>query len=298
MKLLFLFVAGLFWTMASAKPTICSTSVGTDGTRPPRCPRGAKCVIKDFGFIAAGRPNSGVCLRIRGIVPVCRIAICSKKGFRQICKTPDTRDITFCGAWPKRSDRGVVPNCIIPCPRVACKVGDDRPVDNFGRSYCSECQLRIASCKSNFRRYGPVKKPHTGGNVGDKCSTKGAPAGPTPCKKALSCVINDFGAPAINQPNSGNCTRVTPPVRTCTVDICVRRGSDAICQTRGTKDVTTCGFWAARTDGNPGPKCDFTCTQQCLARPKRPMDQNGKRYCNPCVLRKASCESNFKIIFG
>lgn len=130
----------------------CSTA-GNLFPSPP-CSGTSTCVIFDFGFPAADTPNRGQCLDV-GEREECSVDMCSRVGAEALCQVPDGQDITNCGAWARRTDGGLRPNCSFFCT-LECVLGSEAPIGSDGNSYCSECQLRLASCASGFQIFGPV----------------------------------------------------------------------------------------------------------------------------------------------
>lgn len=223
-------------------------------------------------------------------IPRCRVKSCSTKDAGFICRVG--HHITTCRDWAVRTDGGRRPNCRIKCPRKCINHLPRAPTDSTGKRHCNACALRVASCKADFAFHGPVKNGPP--SPGARCSTKGSLLGPTLCASVLTCVISDFGFPAADGPNSGTCKTVKLPLPTCTFDVCTASGAAKLCETVNTKDVTTCGAWATRSDGNAQPNCRKPCPRNCTRNlPNITTDNTGKKYCNACVLRVASCEANF-----
>lgn len=132
---------------------------------------------------------------------------------------------------------------------------------------------------------------------GELCTTAGSPVPPIPCDKDLECVISNFGLPSADVPSEGICTEVAHSPVTCSVEFCSENGSQAFCRVPDNDSLTTCGAWATRSDGNPGPECSFVCPLICNVGPTAPVGSDGKRYCSECQLKSASCSSNFEV-FG
>lgn len=299
---------------AQPPPVGLGQACSLNGFFPIPCQARLTCVLTDFGFPAADGPRIGTCRNLTNKPPSCTVAYCTTNGPNAICTTfgfPMQPVVATCHAWATRIDaKG--PDCNFACT-LRCLVV--RLVASDGTTYCNLCLLQAASCRSDFKVFGPVKpvkdkcvKPISIFDAakccidrgigclkkGQTCSTMGSRIQPVPCKKGLTCVIMNFGFPAVDRPNSGTCRRVRR-VKKCSVRRCSRRGEKSICQT-GTI-VTTCGAWATRTDGNPGPDCSFVCPEICLVLPQRPLGSDGVRYCTICKLRQASCRSDF-VIFG
>lgn len=131
---------------------------------------------------------------------------------------------------------------------------------------------------------------------GDKCSTGGGfiQPPPFPCGRKLTCVIQDFGFPPVDRPNQGVCKKVDGVPPQCSVGFCSSKGADAICSVPdGISKIAFCGSWSTRSDGFPGPDCSFLCPQICEL--DGPFGSDGVQYCSACILRQASCASNFEI---
>lgn len=254
-------------SLPSAPVGGCSTSPSQVAGAPPpgpACPSGEVCVISNFGLPAADQPNSGRC--VAGSKPArCTVDRCGASGADIVCTTPDTGDATTCGAWAKRTDGGVRPNCGRFCT-ADCALGTPgAPADNNGKRYCNACVLRVASCGAGFALFGPVAAP-------DPVGPRSIPAVSTPVPVQLAAA--------------------------CSFDLCTARGASAVCALPDSKQQSTCGGWAGRSDGGVLPKCAQFCTADCkLGTSDAPADSTGKRYCNACVLRVASCGAGFAF-FG
>lgn len=135
----------------------CSTA----GSRVPPvpCKKGLTCVISDFGFPAADRPNAGKCLRVRRRLPGCTLGFCSRFGPRPICRVLEPRNsgiVSRCKAWARRSDGNPGPDCAFACPQF-CLPERQQPLASNGKKFCTPCILLQASCSSDFMIYGPVR---------------------------------------------------------------------------------------------------------------------------------------------
>ena len=120
------------------------------------------------------------------------------------------------------------------------------------------------------------------------------PPPPFPCGRHATCVIFDFGFPALDRANRGVCKRLPGAPPECSVDFCSGTGAEGVCSVgEGNAEVAFCGSWATRSDGFPGPDCDFVCLAVCLE--DGPFGSDGRQYCSLCYLRAASCASDFEI---
>lgn len=129
---------------------------------------------------------------------------------------------------------------------------------------------------------------------GALCSTGGGFILPPPCAKGLTCVIFDFGFPPVDRPNVGRCRKLSSTPEKCSVGYCTANGAEAFCTVSdGIAGTSTCGAWAKRSDGFPGPDCNFVCIQICY--PDGPYGSDGRKYCSGCHLASASCASHFRI---
>lgn len=81
--------------------------------------------------------------------PVCYLEFCAANGAKTICVDPKKQVATTCGAW----GAGGGPDCSFLCP-LLCQING--PCGSDGKRYCSPCQLRQVSCRSNFKIFGPV----------------------------------------------------------------------------------------------------------------------------------------------
>jgi len=101
------------------------------------------CILK---FVSC---ESG--FEVFGPVPeTCSVDYCSKVGRAAACDLPNGGVTTTCGGY---ADGGIT--CIEHCS-LECRTGPTAPRDNEGTVYCSECQLRGASCSQGFAIFGPV----------------------------------------------------------------------------------------------------------------------------------------------
>lgn len=284
----------------------CSTS-GTRGAPPTPCDSPGTCVLTDFGYPAVDIPNAGICRRVWKWTPKCSVKFCTEKGAYGVCKV--SGEFAFCSAWAARRDNGPAPECPEFCTKE-CLVKKLRASD--GSTYCNACELMVASCHAGFSFFGPVSAPEkcfreflgfdgmeccVKYNVGciapgGRCTTSGAFIPPIPCIPSATCVVTDFGFPAVDLPTSGHC-RWVYRVPKCTLRRCVRSGAATICKVDGV--VATCGAWGSRTDFGSKPECPEFCTEECLVERKRLVGSDGVFYCNKCKLTVASCESAFSI---
>ena len=284
------------------------------------CGPGLTCVIRRFGRPPIDLPHSGECTVVKGVPDRCSLELCTKNGADAICKLPGLVARCVAGATP--TFLLVVPlggirfscpgnctqECVVP-PLVASN----------GEEFCNLCMLQSASCESSFEIFGPVHEdPKCSDPIsvfdaqeccveegigcieeGEACSTVGSRIPPVPCENGVTCVIQDFGFPAVDRPNSGRCRRVARRIRRCSVRRCSRFGGGYVCEVpvpRPSGIVSTCKDWARRSDGIAGPDCDFACGGFCRSS-RKPVASNGQEFCSVCKLRQASCESEF-MIFG
>lgn len=129
---------------------LCSTTPVLS-FRPTPCATGLTCVITDFGFLPLDIPSRGQCRRLRGRIRRCSVPFCTRNGALGVCRIDG--ETTTCKAWATR--RGVVgtpPDCNFACTLQFCP----RFLGSDGGLYCTLCQLRGASCASNFMTSGPV----------------------------------------------------------------------------------------------------------------------------------------------
>lgn len=119
--------------------------------------------------------------------------------------------------------------------------------------------------------------------------TRGVP--PVTCSQGLTCVLFDFGFPAVDRPSSGTCQKLTAPVPKCSVTLCASAGATGVCTV--SEATATCSAWATRRDSSTDtPNCNLPCPRDC---PNNAISSNGRRFCNACVLRVASCEADFSF---
>lgn len=284
---------------------LCSTS-GTRGVPPKTCDNGGICVLTDFGNPPVDIPDSGICRKLRKFTPKCSVNYCSANGPYAVCRV--SNQYAFCSAWGTRRDGGPKPQCPEFCTEE-CRIPKLRASD--GSTYCNECKLISASCSNGFSFFGPVDAPAScfdGSILGldqccrkyrvacippaKQCSTTGSLIPPVPCVKSTTCVVTDFGFPAVDQPTEGHC-RWVYRVPKCTLKRCVKNGASFICKIDNT--IATCGAWATREDGGMKPNCPEICPKFCLPEKLRLLGSNGVRYCNYCELSAASCQSDFTI---
>lgn len=209
----------------------CSTAGSMVPTIP--CEQGSTCVIDDFGFPAADRPNSGTCTVLKGDVEECSPRLCQRADAGLVCGLMDEGIVTTCGAWRARED-DVDDECVNPSPFDAPRC-------------CTERQI------------GCVQ-------VGQTCSSSGSLFPPIPCELGSTCVIEDFGFPAADRPNSGTCTVVKGEVEDCNPRLCQRADAGLVCGLPDEGIVTTCGAWRDRDDDeceNPSP---FDAARCCIER--------------------------------
>lgn len=311
--------------------TTCST-ISQDV--PQRCADSLTCVIHDFGLPSSGVPNEGTCQLISRDIPVCTVQLCATYGAAHLCSLPFVfvGTVTTCGTWHKPSEAIPGPNCRIICVGV-CVTGPGAGslIASNGRPYCGLCDLQRDSCESGFVIYGPVFQsresasptpsarpidPACLGTIGvldaemccrvfaigcmqegDACSAFGAMIPGPDCEKGLTCVIDDFGFPAVDQPNSGKCERLVERPVLCTVAFCTMKGREGVCREAETSVVTTCGVWAKPSQAVSGPDCEFFCSQICNIGPDAPVGSDGVTYCSVCQMRAVSCRSGFEV-FG
>lgn len=281
----------------------CSTS-GTRGVPPKLCPSGMVCVLNDFGNPPVDIPNSGTCRKLTSPAPPCSVDFCSMEGVSGICTV--TGETATCGAWATRRDNEAErPNCNIGCPRDCPR----NAVSSDGSIFCNACTLKVASCEAGFTFTGPLTLEEACGGetigvflaafccreagigcleVGDRCSTSGSLLPPVPCKDGLTCILTDFGFPAVDNPTLGFCAP-TQTFPKCTVFLCAKRGGRAVCDVDGI--AATCTAWATRTDGGPGPDCSFSCKQYC----SRSKATHKVGLCRFCIFAKRSCEKDFTL---
>lgn len=258
------------------------------------------CLMSHFGGSGPNDGPSGVCVVLRDdrTVGGCSVRACSLKGSAERCYISEAEGgfLTTCGFWARRSDGKPGPYCGFKCVD-RCASSKDRPVDSKGNSYCNICKLMVASCRSGFKVFGPPD-PNPRPGTGDACSTAGSRIPAKPCANSFDgdvCVIEDFGRPAADKPNRGTCrySSLGKTSWTCSVEVCSGIGANGLCTVPWLKYLTTCRAWAMRGDGGVKPDCSFKCIKKC--RKDRPIDNNGKAYCNGCALKLASCRSNFRI---
>lgn len=183
--------------------------------------------------------------------PKCSIERCSRTGRSAQCtlfRIPMT-----CATWA----RTFRPNCAFACP-LNCISGPYAPRDNEGSTYCNECLLRSASCKSGFTNFGPVESTvGMATPIANPTPFGGLPPGPPPgecstvavlvtppqlCPEGETCVLFDLGFIAADRPNSGNCQVVEGDVPPCSSSVCSK--PDTLCSIRN--DVTTCEVFDAQ----------------------------------------------------
>eukprot|EP00737_Agarophyton_chilense_P000672 gb/GEZJ01000743.1/.p1 GENE.gb/GEZJ01000743.1/~~gb/GEZJ01000743.1/.p1 ORF type:complete len:329 (+),score=24.83 gb/GEZJ01000743.1/:173-1159(+) len=322
MSLVFLLVSILFATAFAVSrprriPSPSPLPQGEDcfigGFLPPtECEEGLTCVIDDFGNIPVDLPATGVCTLIESSPPACSVEICSATGADTICGIDSF--VATCGAWATRKDGGTLPVCPEICT-LECL--EPKLVASDGQEFCNVCLLQGASCDSNFEIFGPVKKDPCKPpislfdqlqcctakgigciSLGERCSTLGSFFPTVPCEEGLTCVIDDFGFPAADRPNSGTCREIDV-LKECTVPLCASKGADFVCEVPlpvNSGIVSTCKAWATRSDGNPKPECNLSCPEFCLINMK-PVASNGQKFCSICALFESSCKADF-MFFG
>lgn len=132
---------------------------------------------------------------------------------------------------------------------------------------------------------------------GVECSTSGTRGyPPVGCTSPGVCVLTSFGDPPVDLPNAGICRLVPSPVPACSVGYCSSAGPRGVCKVSG--QTAFCSAWAARADHgseDERPNCRFACILSCSV--VRLVASNGKKFCNDCLLRSASCVAKFEI-FG
>lgn len=254
--------------------------------------------------------NSGTCQQLEEPAPACTVTFCGRGGPTAICQV--SSQTATCAAWASRIDGGEKPQCKRFCT-LECRI--PKLVASDGSEHCNECVLHSFSCLKSFKVYGPVKNDQSGKcsepigifeapgcckdfgigcrKLGQGCSTGGSLVPPVGCAKGLTCVLRNFGFPAVDRPTSGKCRRVKKRVRQCSVQFCSKRGRRGMCAV--SKQVATCGAWASRRDGGPNPKCDFACAEFCLIGKLRPRGSDGRFYCSRCALMQRSCATKFKV---
>ena len=284
----------------------------------PPCKKPLVCLLTSFGNPPVDNPRVGKCTDLEEPPEKCSISFCSANGADAVCTTID-KLFTTCGVWPTRIDFG---GANVKCPEICtleCRI--PKLVASDGSMYCNLCLLQGASCDSGFKIFGPVTPPKPLDcesesinffdrrkcciekmigcvKQGERCSTGGSLVPPIPCEKGLTCVLSDFGFPAADRPTSGRCRKLRRKIQTCSVKLCSKKGPRFLCRTPrngfiGGGVVTFCKTWATRSDGVPGPDCDFACPQFC--RVQRLKASDGSLHCNLCILRQVSCKSDFMI---
>lgn len=236
--------------------------------------------------------NSGTCVRIdKSALSECSVAFCTKSGYAAVCVDLFSPfRATTCGAYASRVDGGRRAACS-PCGKSNCATPAFTASD--GKAYCRRCELEYSSCRSGFQVFGPVAPGVT--PDGAKCSStdRTVPA----CKTTSTCLLNNFGAPGsggvLPLYSTGKCVP-DGKFATCSIAFCTGAGQWAYCRTPLERVATRCGAWASRTDFGYKPDCRILCPRGfCL--PTGPVDKAGKKWCTPCHLRVASCESSFAI---
>lgn len=117
------------------------------------CEEGLTCVVSNFGKPSIRRDSRGRCRKLKVRPKRCTIEKCSRTGQKTICRISGV--IATCGAWAKRTDSGPKPECPRFCTRL---LQIPRPKGSDGRLYGNVGCLIVASCRSNFKIYGPVKR--------------------------------------------------------------------------------------------------------------------------------------------
>lgn len=84
-----------------------------------------------------------------GPAVLCKRGFCTFRGQSGRCLYMK-REIT-CRRWASTPEKEK--ECAFACIQICKSV---KPIDNFGKTYCSSCHLAQASCESNFKIYGPV----------------------------------------------------------------------------------------------------------------------------------------------
>lgn len=260
-----------------------------------RCRAGLDCVIVHHGIPKTNIENMGTCQKLkRTTLQQCSVEYCSKVGHTATCvDTYKPFIASKCDAFATRVDGGRKPNCSFECGSKKCVPGGgEMKRTNFGKWYCGLCELKRASCSSGFREFGPFV--HGSTSDGGECSTTDRQM--KPCKSKSVCLVESFGKGQADTGGTHSKGKCVPKGQfmTCTLDFCSQNGESAYCQTPLDKVMTKCGVWAGRTDFGLKPDCNHRCVRGYCQIPAV-VDKDGKEYCSPCHMRKASCMTNFKI---
>lgn len=146
-----------------------------------------------------------------------------------------------------------------------------------------------------------------------RCSnfgTRGSP--PVACPSGSVCVIEDFGNPPTDIPDSGICVDVStvtsPSPSPCSLSQCALNGGSTVCTLSRSlppssdiipstaSGLTTCATWSTLSVavGNEHLNiCNqFACTADC---PNDAVSSLGRVFCNGCNLQVASCQARFSF---
>lgn len=84
----------------------------------------------------------------------------------------------------------------------------------------------------------------------------------------------------------------------CTADYCAQFGAQNVCKfiDGSQSSVFTCAKFAQTEQSRE--QCSFACIQICLPAGEQPLGSDGNRYCSQCILKSASCASDYNIFFA
>lgn len=293
--------------------SVCSSN----GAFTYTCAASLVCELTKVADEASGFESVGRCRSHPTPPPACAIWRCAQYGADSTCTLGS--NIITCGAWAASAS-------FPECPRCPEAENWNCATKSFlastGVSYCTECALRTISCRNDFTVYGPVREggcyPPMADGRATCCRTKGvacakvlddckipsvsnpdATADSVPCGQNLICATKSV--PAGDVVKTGFCASNSVATRWCSVWMCSQEGQDAVCSMPAAPGSSlrisgTCGAWATRMDGGQKPNCDITCDGGCVfPRENRPISTGRYRYCSECVLRRASCEAEFRV---
>lgn len=88
--------------------------------------------------------------------PKCSADFCSMNGALAMCTFQPKNSVSVISCYKFSRTATSREECDIFCSKI-CLLPEHQPVSNTGTKYCTQCLLKLASCASRYRIYGPVK---------------------------------------------------------------------------------------------------------------------------------------------